>query len=88
MKSVHLEPLTFVLRIFGKGRSYGDPYDWAATAVRVEPGVLEILGVTRPPLPSEWRALRTDLRTQGWKKVIFTRMANGKEKKHVIDPKK
>jgi len=79
MSTVHLEPLTFVVRIFGEGKQYGDPYDWVATAVKIDDNVLEIKGALKAPTPEQFRALQKDLRAMGWKKVIYKRKTGGED---------
>jgi len=71
--TVHLEPIAFVVRIFSGGRTFGQPYDWCATAVRIAPETLEIMGALRAPTGAEYRALQRGLLAMGWKKVFYRR---------------
>jgi hypothetical protein len=43
----------------------GEPYEWAATIVRVRPGVVEFRGVCRPLSLAGMRALRKALAAEG-----------------------
>lgn len=52
---ISVEPLVVQLRFHKDEGQFGDPYIWSATGVRIAPGVLEIIGVIKAPLPSIWR---------------------------------
>lgn len=82
--TVHLELAAGVIRIYPEGLTFPhDHYNWSATAVRVKPGVLEIMGATRAPTPDEFRALRRDLTAMGYTKVVFSRhRENGSQETH------
>ena len=86
IKTVHLEPIAFVIRIFEEGKSYGDPYTWSATAVRTGEKSLEIMGALRAPTLSEFNALYKDLKKMGWKTVTYTRKTPNKEELHTLTP--
>lgn len=66
----HLEPLSAVLRI---GGVYGEPYTWAAAVRYRSPTEVEILGASRCPTGSEWKAAIRVLRTSGVRLMRFSR---------------
>lgn len=75
----HIEPLAAVLRVPG---AYGEPYTWAATLRYDSPTSVEILGVTRAPTPSEWRAAVRTMRAYGIHKFRFTRRHSNSAVEH------
>lgn len=70
----------WILRVFSKDQEYGDPYDWCATAVRVNEQTVEIRGALRAPTPSEWRAMYRMFRKVEWCNfVVFDRKKSGRD---------
>jgi hypothetical protein len=99
---IHVQPLcehVIQIRAFKDGSEFGDPYVWSGTGVRVDEGVIEIVGCLDAPTPSIWRELRgldaptpsiwrelrVELRAAGWDKVIYKRYVGGKAKTHTVD---
>jgi len=82
---ISVEPLVVQIRAIRDGGRFGDPFTWAATGVRIGPGVLEIVGAMNSPAPSVWREMRRTLREQGWDRVVFRRMRRGKCEMHEVE---
>ena len=86
----HLEwlcPHACIIRILAGNQQYGDPYCHALTFVvrkrfdKIEPsgkrGLMELIGVSKPVKPCQYRAVVKLLYDEGWG-VLITRSKNGK----------
>ena len=86
LKKAHLEHLSGVVRVFEDGRDFGDPYCFAATVRWKDPTTVEILGITKPPVPSDWRAMRELFAEMSVSRVeIKRRREGGEEELRVIE---
>ena len=81
---IHIEPIVVQIRAFDDGKQYGDPYTWTGTGVRVDDGVIEIVGCLTAPTPSIWKQLHRTLKAAGWKQVIFRRHTEDGIKTHTV----
>lgn len=80
-----IEPMVGVVRFWVSAEAgYGDPYDWVATVRWVDPDTVEIVGITKPPTPDAWRAVKLALAEQGVRSIVFYRMRNGQKVKHEL----
>lgn len=80
MPKAEIEILSGVVRFWNDSDAgYGDPYDWVATLRWVNPEVAEVVGITKPPTPDTWRAVKEAAAKAGVKKLIFYRIKNGKK---------
>lgn len=70
----NIDHIVGIVRVHPEGGDYKDnsPYSWAAT-VEVYGDKAWLLGVTKPPKPSECRELRRLLRSIGVSRVHFER---------------
>lgn len=75
-----IEPLSAVVRFWHDEQSqYGDPYDWVATLRWITPNEVEVIGITKPPTPSVWRAVKAACREMGIERIVFYRMRHGEK---------
>lgn len=79
MPTAHVQLISGVLRVFADGRQFGDAYEWAATIQRVDDETMEILGVDKRPTISGIRAIVTELRRMGVKRLVH-KEADGRNK--------
>ena len=54
----HFEPISGILRVFEDDKNYGDDYIWCVTVRFLNLTTVELLGITKAPTPSIWRAVR------------------------------
>lgn len=83
-----LRPTTWVLRIFERGQTHGDPYSWACSVEQIDENTIELMGVMIPPSPSVWRAIRKMADDRQWT-IIFRRIRkNGDIRVKVVKPRR
>jgi ABC-type glycerol-3-phosphate transport system substrate-binding protein len=76
-----IEPFAGVVRYWAKADArYGDPYQWAASVRWIDHETLEILGITQPPTPAVWRAVKAAAKQNGVKQIVFVRRRDGKSR--------
>ena len=83
--TAHIEILTMIVRVFNlvpgeSARSYGDPYDWAATVKTHGPDTIEFLGVTNPLTKDQLRALHREFHRLGFRWYVERKMVGDVEK--------
>lgn len=83
--SAHVEILSGIVRVFAPGKSYGDPYGWAATLRWVDHESVEYLGALRAPSWEEREAMTLKLREIGVRFVVIKRIKDGREKVAKLD---
>lgn len=87
MKTAHMEVISGLIRVFPKGNSYGDPYEYAITVRALSHDKVEIIGATASPTPSQWRAIYKCLKSHGFKAFVITRKredGSDETKEHII----
>jgi hypothetical protein len=62
-----------IIRVFNDARKYGEPYSYCVAFKNVSEGLIEFVGATQAPTPSQWRAIMTALRKQGIRGLIRRR---------------
>ena len=67
-----------VVRVFDNDKSYGDEYSWASTCRFLDLKTVEILGVTKPLLISERKAILALFANMNIENVVYNRYKNGK----------
>jgi hypothetical protein len=67
----HLEPITFVIRVFDEGKDFGDPYAFSATLIRIDKNTVKFMGVDKQITIEMWRALDLALYEAGFKYFTF-----------------
>ena len=70
--TAHIEPLASVLRVFGPGKKYGDPYEFVCTLRWLNPETVELVGVMEFPGIHLREPIVTALMEAGAKKYQFT----------------
>lgn len=81
----HIELLAGVLRVGQEFGQHGDPYEWSAAVRWLSPTEVELMGLSsRPPKPSEWRAIGQICKRAGIETVRFCRRRYGVEDEHVL----
>lgn len=74
----HIESFAGVIRYWdNENAQHGDPYQWAASVRWVDRETIEIAGITQPPTPTIWRAVKEAAREHGLKQVLFVRYKDG-----------
>lgn len=72
-----------LIRIWGPGFSYGDPYCWCATVTK-DDETLHISGVLRAPNSKERKAIQEAAIKDGFSWIAWERMKNGEVKEFKI----
>lgn len=83
--NVEIEWIAGVIRAYedGKGSANKDPYSFAAT-IRAAGDTVEILGCANTPPIDGFKELMRVLRRQGFRKIIWSRFKDGKEKQVAV----
>ena len=68
-----LSPMTYLVRVFGPDRKFGEPYELSVIAQCHEQNRAEIKGLEEKILPSHWRAMRECLLDLGINEVFYER---------------
>ena len=86
-----------VVRVFGGGETYGDPYCFIVPFRVLEQyedplpsgklGIVELVGLVGKIHPCQWRALHGALIQQGWG-VVITRIKNGEKRRIELHKKR
>jgi hypothetical protein len=64
---------------------YGDPYQWAASIRWINHETIEIVGITQPPTPAIWRAVKAAAAENGAKQITFVRHKDGRSRTKTIN---
>jgi hypothetical protein len=60
--------------------AYGEPYDWCCIAKPMGEGIVELSLVTAPPNVRQARAIKSLLRSLGYRQVLVRRIVDGRER--------
>lgn len=83
----HLEPITFVLRIFenDEAECYKDSYPLSLTIVKVSQDTVKIMGADKKITFSMWRAISKAVHEAGFKFFTFERCkCNGQHRVSLV----
>lgn len=73
-----------VIRVFDSARKFGEPYLYSVAFKWIGPKLIELVGATRPPTPSQWRAIRQLLRPMGIR-VRFERKSGARPGSRLLE---
>lgn len=76
--TAHIEPLASVLRVFGPGAKYGDPYEFVCTLRWLDRETVELVGVMEFPGIHLREPILKALRDAGAKRCSFTHKGRGR----------
>lgn len=79
-----IEGRPYLCRVGPDDWKFGEPYDIAVVILDRGNGVVEIIGLDKPIVPSQFKAIRKALTEAGFHTATFERLNNGQKRTRVV----